>query len=117
MEYFFHVTPAKNVSNIEKCGVMAEYSQGARDVSWWVDRRRIEWAIMHVCQKYHLPPQEVWVCVAEFSSDGVLRRAPMVGLYYCNLAEVMITAACPASTLLDNENAFDDWYAQAAIPF
>lgn len=116
MAVYFHVTLDVQMHGIEARGVLAEMSRGARDVSWWVGKARIEWAILHVANKYKVRIDEVWVCAAEIEGKE-LKRTSLGDVYYTAKESIKICAATPAPTLIENEAQLQEWVALTEIPF
>lgn len=55
----YHVTPATNQESILASGVDPVFSQGKRQISWWVTRERLAWAIAHTALKHHVMVEDL----------------------------------------------------------
>jgi len=76
----FHVTPRFNQPGIIATGVDPERSRGKRPLSWWVERERLEWAMMHVSAKYAISVGGLWVAEARVPSY-ICRRTKMNAVF------------------------------------
>ncbi len=57
----FHVTPEENVMSIMEHGINPKFSAGKMPVCWYVAKRYIEWAVIHVSVQHHVYPHELAV--------------------------------------------------------
>jgi hypothetical protein len=78
----YHVSPRANRDSIIRLGVDPIFATGEHKYSWWVDRPRLEWAIIHVSAKYNLSVLQCDVFMADNRSIPRLRRADKIGLFY-----------------------------------
>lgn len=58
----YHVTLASNASSILENGIDPSYSSGKMQVSWYVSKHRIEWAVLHLSLLYHVLPEDLCIC-------------------------------------------------------
>ena len=76
----FHVSPDFNIGNILKRGILPSMSRGKEQVSWYVVRDRIEWALAHVSDRWKVPVS----CIAVFEVHApveALARTGHSGVY------------------------------------
>lgn len=76
----YHVSPGSNLDGILRVGVDPSKSRGAREVSWWVARERVEWALVHVSARYSVSTGGLWVFEARVP-EYVPRRTKMLFVY------------------------------------
>lgn len=79
----YHVTDEGNTGSISQNGVSPAYSMGKKQVSWYVSRQKIEWAILHVAVRHRLYVQDIVICAVLVDWPNV-KRSGQVGLYYVN---------------------------------
>lgn len=56
---YFHVTLAKNADSIYRNGIDPVFSQGKRQLSWFVTRDRLPWAIAHCSARHNVTVNEL----------------------------------------------------------
>jgi hypothetical protein len=52
LQTLHHVTPARNVASILRGGLLGTKSQGARQIVWLCDSKRLAWCLPHIA-KHH----------------------------------------------------------------
>lgn len=96
----FHVSPAKNHVSIAKFGVEPLYSRGKRKTSWWVDQRKLAWALAHVSIGHQLPVNELEVWYRDGETAKGMKRSSWVGVYY-TACQNKVEGYYRAETVLD----------------
>lgn len=100
----YHVTPRKNLESILASGVDPVFSQGARQVTWWVTRDRLPWAIAHCSIRHNCKVAELAVVsVYRPLKKGAKTRWSGVLVSPCNMRVDHHTVASSAlERLLEN---------------
>lgn len=78
---FFHVTPGRNRSSIERRGILASKSKGKLRAVWLVDEARLAWAVLHVHKRHKVKVESI-IAIEVHASKGNLKRTGRDGLYY-----------------------------------
>lgn len=65
MTAYYHVTLARNLESITRTGVDPAFSKGKQQVSWFVDRSKLAWAILHVQKRYKVNMADIIVFSAQ----------------------------------------------------
>jgi len=74
MRTLYHVTTRTAVEGIVREGcVMAGFSQGKREWSYWVDENRLEWACVHVSTRRDVPCSALFIVVANHEEELLIR--------------------------------------------
>lgn len=75
----FHVTHRRNIGLIRRLGLRTSRDRRHKGRIWLADRKRIGWAVNHVCQSHRWEPWEVGI----IGVHGVQPRAcGRVGIGY-----------------------------------
>jgi hypothetical protein len=77
----YHVSPERNTANIQAHGVDPTLSEGARQVSWWVAREKLTWAIAHVSARHDLSARHIDVHTANIKAFGQVSRFATRGVF------------------------------------
>lgn len=73
----FHVSPDYNTGSILENGVQPSRSRGKEKASWYVVRERIEWALVHVSDRWKVPVS----CIAVFEVHAPVETLARTGHY------------------------------------
>jgi hypothetical protein len=76
----YHVTHVQNVSSIEASGINPDFSVGKTRACWYVTRRRLNWAISHICQRKKVWPDQL-VVYSVYVNPSRLIRTSISGIY------------------------------------
>lgn len=95
MSFFYHVTPSVNVRSILETGIDVGHAQGKMSVIWLVNRKRLEWAILHVCDRHTVYVHEVVVMGVELEAKSVKKTA-WPGVFYTIQGTIMPETVTPA---------------------
>lgn len=71
----FHVTPESNLANIRINGLDPKYSTGVFKRSWLVQKKKLEWAIIHTSARHDLPTDKLYIFIFDAHRDTVTRFA------------------------------------------
>ena len=77
----FHVTPESNLASIRVNGVDPKYSSGVFKRSLFVQKSKLEWSIIHVSARHHLPTDKLYIFTFDVRRSLVTRFATK-GVYY-----------------------------------
>jgi hypothetical protein len=77
-----HATPARNVNNILKAGLLTSKSQGRTPAVWLCSAARSFWALLHVVRR-HGGRVETTVVIECDVPRAWLRRSRNTGLWCC----------------------------------
>jgi hypothetical protein len=77
----FHITPEENAQSIDTSGILPMYSKGKMQVSWYVRRSEILWALAHTSSRHDLPTNRLVVCAVVIEWEKV-KRTSRQGFYY-----------------------------------
>lgn len=77
----FHVTLRQNADSILQSGLEVWRAKGDLKACWLVSKRRVAWAIDHVCKRHKVRPEEVGIFSVRVKRDDV-RRFHSRGIWY-----------------------------------
>lgn len=77
----YHVTPSRNVGSIAMSGIEPILATGKQQLSWYVERSRLLWAIAHCSARHHLPVNELTVFEMPANYVRNLRRTAWRGVW------------------------------------
>lgn len=97
----YHVTTVDSVDGIVNNGIDPDRSTGKLKASWYVSKNNIQWAILHVCNRHHREPADVFVCrtVVNWSA---MRRTAKPNVFY-TLNKYSPEDISPATWFIDLE--------------
>jgi len=82
LKLVFHITPSANEKSIGQYGIDPSFSRTPTNLrSWFVEAKRVEWAIIHVSYKYDLPTSKIAVYAVVAPINAIVRY-PLDGVYY-----------------------------------
>lgn len=73
----FHVTMFDRVESIAEKGISPAFAQGKVDACWWVERIRLDWAIMHTSSRHKTPTDNL--CIFQYDFPESIKELPMGG--------------------------------------
>ena len=76
-----HATPARNLSAIQRTGLLTRKSQGKLPVIWLHSEAASGWAVLHTAFRHHVPAQAV--VILEVSVPRRWLRRSRRRLWYC----------------------------------
>lgn len=80
-QMLYHVTPAKNAGSIAVTGIEPALATGKQQLSWFVDRSRLVWAIAHCSARHHISVDQLVVFEMPANYVRNLRRTAWRGVY------------------------------------
>lgn len=96
----FHVTPDYNIESILHRGIDPDRSTGKMKVSWYVSAKRIEWAIIHTCEKKLVYPQQLLVCSVLADKSDITKF--FLNGYYFTYTRYQVETVTPAMFFIHN---------------
>lgn len=77
----YHVSIALNQESIETYGVDPDFSKGKLRVSWYVNWKRLQWALLHVSARHCVPVNHLIVCTC-YVPIGNTKCTRLHGVYF-----------------------------------
>jgi hypothetical protein len=103
MRTLYHVTTRAAIRGISRDGyVRNDLSQGKRDVSYWVDENRLEWACVHVSSRRDVPCSNLYIVCAQHD-ELLLIRTAHTGVFVRDVP-VAVSDIRPFSRMLPDED-------------
>ena len=65
----YHITTLDRTEGIVENGIRPDMAVGRAKVSWWVEEDWIEWAIIHVSGRHHVPTDYLVIFTLEMNVD------------------------------------------------
>jgi len=101
----FHITPERNLDDYSQFCIDPSCSQGAREISWFVDQHRVEWALAHCSIRHKVKVDELAIIEVMVVDLRDFNRTRWQGVYttdQVNYALVVI----PAVVWIDDNAAY-----------
>lgn len=102
----FHVSPKTNRASITKSGVDPIWSRGKSQCSWWVDQRKLAWAIAHCSAHHGVPADQLEVWYRDGNTARNMKRSRWAGVYWTtcrNMTEGVYSIELALSLLVDDQ--------------
>lgn len=84
----YHVTTAQAAKSIRSIGVSPVFSQGKQKRSWYVNEKRLMWAIAHTSARHGVPTCGLVVITVDVCARNV-RRWSLDGVFYSKEIETI----------------------------
>ena len=80
----YHISPTVNNESIERRGVDPTYSLGKLQTMYYVDEKRLFWAMLHISRRHQCPIDQLTVHVLPLYRKDMIKTG-LDGVYRSNL--------------------------------
>lgn len=79
----YHVSPESNLASINERGIDPTFSQGKLTTMYYVDEKRLFWAMLHVSRRHHVSLDQLRVFTVPVRRENMVKTA-LAGVYRSN---------------------------------